>query len=414
MTKPTKNIIKIFILIFPLFIFSQKIDRAYVYDINDKARVLERNGSFTQAYDLINELIIKLDGHKSSKFIASSYQTKAGIEQKLGKYKQSINTSKQSLRLGIQLKDSSGIAYSYNLIGIAYYFLSNYDSTKVYYEKSYTLKKKINTSHEKLAVSAFNLGILYEDLAQTEKALKFYLDAEYYLLKSKETKSFLSDIYVGIAHLYFYKKEINKAEEYSEKAMDVGLRSYGEFNPNMTFVYNSYANILVSKKKYKEAISLLRKSLKIRQETYGKYHKWTCESNYKLATVLIKDKQFIEAEGLFKKAIGIGEKIKSPQYLANAKIQLSKLYLDQNIKLIEVEKLLLSALNQNINVFGYKNDVTAENYYYLAQLAKKKDQKEKFFAFITQTFNSSSYKENNLNQVVAPFQALDALVLAGD
>ncbi|MCF6223729.1 MAG: CHAT domain-containing protein [Flavobacteriaceae bacterium] len=401
-------------MIFPLFIFSQKIDSAYVYDINDKARVLERNGSFTQAYDLINDLVIKLEGQKDSRFIASFYQTKAGIEQKLGKYKQSIKTSKQSLQLDIQLKDSSGIAYCYNLIGIAYYFLSNFDSTKVYYEKSYTLKKKINTSHEKLAVSAYNLGILYEDLAQTEKALKFYLDAEYYLLKSKMTKSFLSDIYVGIAHLYFYKKEINKAEEYSEKAMDVGLKSYGEFNPNMTFVYNFYANILVSKKKYKEAINLLRKSLKIRQETYGEFHKWTCESNYKLATVLVDDEQLNEAEALFKKAIAIGEKIKSSQYLANAKIQLSKLYLDQNIKLIEVEKLLLSALNQNINVFGYKNDVTAENYYYLAQLAKKKDQKEKFFAFITQTFNSSSYQKNNLNQVVAPFQALDAIVLAGD
>jgi len=413
-TLPTQNIVKLFVFIFPLFIYSQKIDRTFVDEIDSQARALERKGSFIKAYEMINNLITKLDQQNDLIYLLPTYQTKSGIEQKLGRYEASIKTSSSALKIALQLKDSSSIAYSYNLIGIGYYFLSNYDSTKVYYEKSYELKKKINADDKILAVSAYNLAILYEDLAQTEKALKLYKDAEYYLLKNKEIKSFLSDIYVGIAHLYFNKKEVNKAEEYSEKAMDVGLKSYGEFNPNMTFVYTSYANVLIFKKKYKESIALLRKSLKIRQETYGKFHKWTCESNYKLAEVLVLDKQFIEAEILFKRAIAIGEKINSTQYLATAKSHLSKLYLAQDINLDEAEKLMLSALNQNIHVFGYKNDVTAENYYNLADLAKHRNQKDKFFAFITQTFNSSSYQADSLRQVIAPYQALDALVLMGE
>ena len=414
MTKYIQNSIRLLFIIFPLFIFSQKIDSVYVYGENRKARTLEREGKFKEAYNLVNEIISKIEKDNDPKYLAYSYQTKAGIERNLGEYQKSIETSNEALQICLQLKDTFNIAYNYNLIGVGYYFLSEYDSTKIYYEKSYELKKKIDVEDKVLAVSAYNLAILYEDLAQSEKALKLYKDAERYLLRSNETKSFLSDVYVGIAHLYFYKKEIDKAEEYAEKAIDVGLKSYGEFNPNMTFVYTSYANILESKEKYKEAIILLEKSLKIREKTYGEYHKWTCESNYKLAEVLALDEQYEKAKKHFNKAIDIGEKGNSVQYLANAKTYLAKLYIDQKINYDEANDLLLSALNLNIGVFGYKNDIIAEIYYYLAMVAKERNEKDKLFAFVTQTLNSSNYDKSNLNQVIAPYNALDALVLMGD
>lgn len=415
MTKLSQNTLKFLFFLLPIFIFSQEIDSVAVKQQNVKAAQLNRAGKFSEANKILDHLLAALNEQKGElKYFAITYQTKAKVTRNLGLYEESIDIAKKSLQITLKIKDSFNIADSYNTIGVNYYFLSNYDSTSYYYEKSFDIKKKIKTNSYALAVSAYNLAILYEDLAQPKKALKLYLEAEQYLLISENKVTFLSDVYVGIAHLHFYRKEINKAEEYSEKAIDVGLKSYGEFNPNMTFVYNSYANILVSKKKYKEAIILLEKSLTIRESTYGEFHKWTCESNYKLAETLVLDKQYKKAEAYYKKAIAIGEKIKSLQYLAIAKSYLAMLYIKQNIKLDESEILLLDALNKNINVFGYKNDIIADNYYYLAELAKKKKEKEKFFAFTTQVFNSSAYDKNNLSQVIAPFQALDALVLIGD
>ena len=414
MTKQNFYRIILFLLFFPLSIFSQKIDSAYVNDINLNAKLKNRKGDFTEAYKLINDLILKLNKQKDLEYLAYSYQTKANIEQNLGVYKESVRTAKNALHLSLDLKDSVAIAYNYNLIGISFYFLSDYDSTKIYYEKSYDLKKKLSVGSRGLSASAYNLAILYEDLAQREKALELYKDAEHYLLKVNDTMSFLSDVYVGMAHLYFFNKEIDKAEEFSEKALDVGMKSYGEFNPNMTFVYNSYANILESKKEYKDAIGLLEKSLKIREQTYGENHKWTCESNYKLAGILALDKQYEKAINYYKKAIEIGKKIKSSQYLANAELFLAKLYIDQNIHLNKAEKLILSALDKNISVFGYKNDIVAEDYYVLAELAKKRSDKEKLFAFSTRVLYSANYDKNNLEKVIAPYQALNALGLRGD
>ncbi len=414
MTNLQFNRIILLFLFLPLSVFSQKIDSIYVFEINSKAINQERNGSFSEAYLLINNLIPRLKEQDLPKHLVYSYQTKAGIEQNLGKYKESIKTAKEALQICLEIKDSANIAYNYNLIGIGYYFLSDYESTKIYYEKSYSLKKRISSDYKGLAASAYNLAILYEDLAQPEMALKLYKEAELYLLKLDGNRTFLSDIYVGLAHLYFFNKEIDKAEEYSEKAMDVGLISYGEFNPNMTFVYNSYANILENQEKYKEAIKLLKKSLKIREQTYGKNHKWTCESNYKLAEVLVIDKQYEKAIGYFKKAIDIGEKSNSTQYLANAELFLAKLYIEQDINLEKAEKLILSALDKNIRVFGYKNDIIADDYYYLAKLAKKNNDKEKLFAFITKTLNSANFNANKLDEVIAPYQVLNSLTLLGD
>jgi CHAT domain-containing protein len=403
------------VFLFPFFIFSQKIDSVYVYNKNVKAAELEREGEFSQASLILKDLLYELSiNNEASKYFGITYQTQAKVLRSQGFYEESIDVARKSLAINLKNKDSFNIADSYNTIGVNHYLLSDFDSTKIYYERSLEIKKKIKINPYALAVSAYNLAILYEDLAQPNEGLRLYKEAEQYLLRSKKPKNFLSDVYTGIAHNYFHGNDIDKAEEYAEKALDVGLRMYGEFNPNITFVYTTYANILESKKQYKASIELLEKSLKIRRSSYGENHKWTCESYYDLANVYTLDKQFDKSEVYFKKAIEIGKKNNNLQYLANAKTYLAKMYLEQNKNLDVAEMLLLSSLEIKISILGYKNDLIAENYFYLAEISKKRQEQDKFFAFITQVFNCSAYDKNNLSVVIAPIEVLDALILVGD
>ncbi len=415
MINSIKNTLQVLIILFTVNVFSQIPDSAYIYNQHIKITTLNRDGDFEQAYQINNLLLSQLlKNNNVNNEIAQTYFYKSSIEVNLGKYKESINSAHKSLNLFILENDSLKIASSLNLIGVGFYFLANYDSTKIYYEKSYELKKKLKADDYELAISSYNLALAYEDLEETDKALELYKQAEIYLIKDKGNINFLTDVYVGIAHLYFYKKDIDKAEKYAEKALDEGLKSYGEFNPNMTFVYTSYANILESKKKYKESISLLQKSLKIRENTYGEYHKWTCESYYDLANAYVLDKQFEQAEKYFKKAIEIGEKSNSFQYLSNAKTALAKMYCNQNINNNITENLLISALQYKLSVFGIKNEIVAENYLFLAQNAINRNDEESFFKYINLTLIASNYNKENLFNLVAPFEALDALVIQGD
>lgn len=415
MKEKIKDTLQVLIIFLSASLFGQISDSTYIINQYKKILSLKKDGNFEQAYKVNIDLLTNLiNDNYVTEDIAQSYLYKSSIEVNLGKYEESLNSAHKALTLFTSINDSLKMASSYNLLGVGYYYLSNYDSTKIYYKKSYNLKKKLGADDNQLAVSSYNLALAYEDLEKTKEALELYKEAEIYLLKDKENLSFLSDVYVGIAHIYFYKKDINEAEKYAEKALDVGLKSYGEFNPNMTFVYTSYGNILESKKKYKESIELLKKSLKIRENTYGEYHKWTCESYYDLANAYILDKQFDMAEKLLEKAIEIGEKSNSLQYLSNAKTALAKMYCDQDFNNDKIEDLLISALQHKLLVFGPKNEIVAENYLYLAQNAFNKNDNESFFKFISLTFFASNYNKENLLNLIAPFEALDALVLQGD
>ena len=397
----------------PLFLWAQELDSIAIVDINKEARKLDRSGEFQLAYQMINDLISKLN-NDDGKYLALSLQTRASIEKNLGNHNASIETAKQALEISLKKKDSFNIAFNYNLIGVGYYFLSNFDSTKIYYEKSYDLKKKIKANDNVLAVSAYNLGIVYEDIAQPEKALELYLEAEKNLMNNGDENTFLSDVYIGIAHVYFYQMDINKASEYAEKAMDVGLKSYGEFNPNMTFVYTSYANILENEGKYKEAIELLNKALKIRERTYGLNHEWTCESYYDIGNTYLLDKQYDQAEIHYKKAIDIGEKSQSLRNLYNAKSYLANFYINQNKNLEEAEKLLKNVLKYNISIHGKENDLVSENYYYLAKMAMIKSREFDFFYYLGLARKATGYSSKEPDKTIAPFEALEALILEGE
>lgn len=396
-------------------IYAQNIDSAYVRVQNEKVGKLNRAGNFDEAYKICQDLLTELRIQNApQELFGKTYYSLSNVQISQGNYEESIATAHKSLRIFKDLKDSLKIASALNRIGVGYYFLYDYDSTKYYYEKSYALKKNLGASAEEMAVSSYNLAIAYEDLGKTEKALELYLEAEQYLLQNPDKLSFLSDVYVGLTHLYNFNQEVNKAEYYAEKAMDVGIKSYGELNPNMTFVYAIYGNVLTSRKKYKKAIGLLEKTLQIRRNTYGEVHKWTCEAHYDLARILALDDQLDLAESHLLQAIEIGKKTKSLPNLAMAQTTLAKLYVNNDLKPERVKTLLESSTEIYDGIYGPKNLLSAENYLYKAIFAKNQKEDKQFFQAIEQVYQASNYIDKNLNQTYTPFEVLEALHLEGE
>ena len=200
-----KRILYIYLFfLFPYIVFGQALDREYVISENKKASELNREGKFLEANQTLDKLLKRLKEESSEdRFFSSTYQTKSKIVQSLGNYEESSKLARQSLAISLKTHDSLNIADSYNTIGINHYFESDYDSTTYYYEKSLEIKSKIKTDPYALAVSTYNLALVYDDLGQSGKAMDLYKQAENYLLKSKQEKNFLSDVYVGMALIYF-------------------------------------------------------------------------------------------------------------------------------------------------------------------------------------------------------------------
>ncbi len=403
------------LFLLPIFGLSQTLDSLYVYENISHALIKNKEGNYNEAYNSINKLHNALENQSENKFfLALTNLNKGKIEINLGKYKESIASSRAALETFTLEQDSTFMADTYNMLGVGYYFLSNYDSSQIYYEKSYELKKMIGADNNELAISSYNLAIAYEDLARSKEALKLYKEAEELLLQNEDDYSFLSDVYIGMANLNFYNRDINEAEKYADKAMEIGLEVHGEYHPNMTFVYTTSANILESKKKYKESIQLLHKSLIIREKYFGFKHRWTCEINYDLANAYALDEQFGQAEIYYKEAIKIGEKGKILYNLSIAKTYLAKLYVDQNIKLEESEVLLYDALEYKLSIFGNKNEEITEIYNLLAKRALLINDKINFNLFIEKALMSCRYNDGNLEQIIDPTGALASIILMSE
>lgn len=404
-----------FFLFLPLSVLSQKIDSSYVALKNQEVGALRYEGEFVQAYKKSNSLLNELIKHNADSLLfAETYFTKSRIEIELGKYDLAFDSSKKALGIYLKSGDSLGLAQVYNVLGVYYYFQNELDSTLTYYLKSYDIKKKLDFEYQEMAVSAYNIAMVYEDTGRTEEAMELYLETEKYLLQENGYLTFLSDVYIGIAHIYKYKQDFDQAEKYADKAMDVGLQTYSEYNPHMTFVYTSYANILISKNKYKEGIELLEKGLEIRKKTYGLNHKWTCESYTSLAKAYELDGQIELAEENFKKSIEIGKHTHSNLYLANARAALGFMYCDQNTNNEITEKLLKQALEEYLKIYGSKNDIMAEVYYYLAKNAMNRDDEKDFLFYLDQAFTAGNYSSEKLDKIIAPFDVLKSLGLQSD
>lgn len=412
---------KIAILSYFLLLFicpevkGQKLDSAYVIKINDKADSFNREGKFGEAHQISLKLLQELQRQNApQKYFAMTYATQSNIEISLGRYEEAILTAHKAREIYKDLHNNLELASIYNRLGVGHYFLYDYDSTKYYYEKSYAIKKKYRANNNELAISSYNLAIAYEDLEQTDKALELYKEAEKHLLKTPEKLSFLSDVYIGMAHLYNTNQEITKAQNYAEKAMEIGIRSYGEYNPNMTFVYTIYGNILTVKKEYRKAVSVLEKALAIRQNTYGEYHKWTCESYYDLARAQASDNQLEKAESNLKKAIRIGEKTENLSNQALAQATLAKFYIKNKKNEDQIVSLLESSTKMNDKIYGIGNIISASNYISMAEYAKNTKNENLFFKSIQAVYNQANYQNGDLRNIYTPFEVLEAMALEGD
>jgi signal transduction histidine kinase len=210
----------------------------------------------------------------------------------------------QAVSIFIQLELKEGIAYSYNFIGSLHQNLNNTNLALEYHLKAYEIYKKLNSLNG-LSTSANNLGIVYDELNDNQKALEFYkkslelaiktgskegqavaynnigylnskiknyseaLDAyQKSIVLSEEIKEYPSimNTYNNIAWVYYHNGEINKAEEYVNKAL-----SYSEHNDNLLFTAESHeilSKIFYDKGYYKRGFDELAKFMNIKDSLF--------------------------------------------------------------------------------------------------------------------------------------------------
>lgn len=158
-----------------------------------------------------------------------------------------------------QIKDSSGLSFSYNNLGLMYYAQYNYPQALYNLKKSLLIDEK--TGDKKSAAgSLVNIGIVYTYIDSLDEALQLYNKALAIYTSLKDTSGIMSS-YSNIAKIHYSKEEYAQALDYYKKN-EIFLKQYPN-SERISAYYNAVANTYLKMKNFALAESFAFKDLEV-------------------------------------------------------------------------------------------------------------------------------------------------------
>jgi tetratricopeptide (TPR) repeat protein len=140
----------------------------------------------------------------------SAYTNYGSLKSIQGDFASAIKYNNLALNIYYQLKDSAGIAKAYNNLGTNYTSLGKFDESYFYHTQSYRIALSSNKHKLQQAISLHNIGGVFKDLGQYDKAID-YLNLS--LKISKEIKDLEGEPYhySEVGDIYIRRKMYDSA-----------------------------------------------------------------------------------------------------------------------------------------------------------------------------------------------------------
>jgi len=158
-------------------------------------------------------------------------------------------------------ENHNDVARSYNNIGTVYDDKGEHDKALEYHFKSLQIQKEIfGEKHPDVASSYNNIGIVYYEKGEYDKALE-------YLFKALQIKKemlgakhpLVASSYNNIGNVYYGKREYDRALEYHFKSLQIEKEIFGEKHPDVAASYENIGNVYAIKGEYDKALGYFQK-----------------------------------------------------------------------------------------------------------------------------------------------------------
>jgi CHAT domain-containing protein/tetratricopeptide (TPR) repeat protein len=290
----------------------RKIDGATLTDLditiqlaNRKAEALIRMGRFEEASRLLIQTLDRTEGSKNRTLLSAVTQTNIGflylnqgrndlaletllgssgtlqqlgndlesakamaylglVYMSTGKYAQAEEQLQMALSTRQKKLSESHelVAATYNDLGMVYSQL-DVDKSIDYYEKATAIYEKLHgKDHPKMAIANTNLGVVYRSLELYGDAVNYFEAAlaiwEKIYPQPHPSKAFVLS---NLGQTYSQMNDQNAALGYYQKALTMYVSSQGNKHPDVSNTYNLIGNVLVSQQKYDEGLINYQKAL---------------------------------------------------------------------------------------------------------------------------------------------------------
>ncbi|MEM9679905.1 MAG: tetratricopeptide repeat protein [Bacteroidota bacterium] len=195
------------------------------------------------------------------KQFADALRLKAFAFYLKGDFYNSMLYNSRSLNIKEKIKDSVGISFSLNNIGLVYYELKEYDSAKKAFEQSLAIHEKLKDTL-RVAFSLNNLGMIYLDNKDYPEALSHF-NKSLAIKENSNDKRGVANTLNNIGLMEIELKNYNKALAHFKRSLslkkEIGDRNYGSSFGNMAQAYFKLGD-------YQQAIAYSKQGLSIAQK----------------------------------------------------------------------------------------------------------------------------------------------------
>lgn len=173
-----------------------------------------------------------------------------------------ISNTKEALKIRREINDKSGIASSLNVLGIIYYYRSEYLVSIDYHLQALKMREEFGDK-SKIATSYNNIALVYIALKNFDTALE-YLNKALVVRIATNNKPGIGIIKDNIGAIYRLMGKYEEALEQFEESLTIA-REIGYKKNEANALYN-IGRINLAKKNYPDAISCLNDALKLYTE----------------------------------------------------------------------------------------------------------------------------------------------------
>ena len=262
--------------------------------------------------------------NNSQSGIARSYNVIGVSFHQRGDFKKAMKYYLKSLNIFIEIGDEQKIASAKHNIGSINEKLSNYSLALEYYLDALPIWKKLNDKNH-LSATYNNIGIIYEKQGDNDLALEYHLES----LKIKEElddKYGASISYVNLGIVYVNQNNYDKAFECNLKAIEI-KEEIGDTR-GLAASYLNLGSIYTDQKKNDKAMKYLLKALKAFEQTEDKYGIAATNTSIGKVHSILKD--YDSAHKCLIESLELAIKIGANGLEANAYLALSELFEKQS------------------------------------------------------------------------------------
>jgi serine phosphatase RsbU (regulator of sigma subunit) len=336
------------------------------------------NANGNSATDSLTKLLLntKTDTAKANLYLKLAEEVIYKTPQKGFEY------SNLALDIFITNKNKKGEAQCYFLYGQGYFAMSNYDSAKYFYEKSYLLFK--NEKHFGLqAKTCLNIGLCNDNGGEYPAAIKNYIEA-LELAEQVSDTDIVTRAYNNIGLIYSLQGQTREALSYFFKCLQIRSTNLTRFKTNIGGTYINIGIAYKREQKYDSAIYYYEKALKIKIEFNDTHSIALCLNN--IGSVNTAMEKHAVSLSYYQKALDLFRSTADQYNLAMAFLNISgaqsgigdynaaKIYLDSSFAIstkINASEIYLEVLKFYGELYNQRGDFkTAHDYILMYRNAK--------------------------------------------